>query len=161
MGWLILILFFSVVLIVWIALTRNAKEKPDFDLGSHHETHATGAESEMPAENLETHRTTEPVEQITEAPVVAAAPMSVKKDDLTIVEGIGPKVSVLLNEAGIMNLDQLAEADPGQVRQILEKSGLQFIDPSSWNEQARLAAEGKMADFEALKESLRAGRKTS
>ena len=43
MGWLILILFIIIVLIVWIALIGNARKyRPDFDIGSHQEAHGEG-----------------------------------------------------------------------------------------------------------------------
>ncbi len=156
MGWLILILFIIVVLIVWIALTRNTKDSPvDMPVGQHAsaETAApTAHETPLRAHEVNLDETA------AEAPV-AVLPTSVKLDDLTIVEGIGPKVSSVLNNAGIMNLVQLSEAAPEQLKEVLEKSGLQFMDPGTWGEQARLAAEGKMAELEALKQGLKGGRR--
>lgn len=156
MGWIILILFIIVVLIVWIALTRNSKDSPvDMPVGEH-----APAEAAAPAAHETPLRTQEVDlgETAAEAPT-AGLPIAVKLDDLTIVEGIGPKVSSVLNNAGIMTLVQLAEAAPEQLKEILEKEGLQFMDPGTWGEQARLAAEGKMAELEALQQELKGGRR--
>lgn len=148
MGWLVLLLFIIIVLIVWIALTRNTKQyQPDFKVEAHDEPHANetaDAEMELPDRGEE---------------VSLSSP--VKLDDLTIIEGIGPKVSSLLNGIGIFTLSELASADLDQIKELLANSGLQFIDPSTWKEQAALAAEGKHAEFEALKQQLKGGRRNS
>ncbi len=150
MGWIILILFIIVVLIVWIALTRNSKDSPvDMPVGEHA---PTAHETPLRTQEVDLGETA------AEAPA-AGLPTAVKLDDLTIVEGIGPKVSSVLNNAGIMTLVQLAEAAPEQLKAILEKEGLQFMDPGTWGEQARLAAEGKMAELEALQQELKGGRR--
>jgi len=158
MGWIILILFIIVVLIVWIALTRNSKDSPtDLDVHGHApSTKAALAEIETPQRATQVELAKATTEVAAESPVG-----SIKLDDLTIVEGIGPKVSSLLNEAGIMNLRQLAEANLDQLKEILEKSGLQFMDPSTWGEQARLSAEGKLAELEELQKRLKGGRRVS
>ncbi len=156
MGWFILILFIIIVLIVWVALTRNAKQsKPDFETKAHGEEHPV----EAPHEPMLEVRAVETVEAVIEEP---SANVSIPvMDDLKIVEGIGPKVSGLLNAAGIMNLSQLAEAEVSQLREILDNASLRFLDPTTWPEQARLAAEGQIEKLEAFQKSLKGGRKTS
>ncbi len=73
-----------------------------------------------------------------------------KPDNLRKIEGIGPKVAQLLNEAGILTSEQLAQTESDRLRTILEEAGGVFkaMDPASWPEQAGLAAKG---DWEALK----------
>ena len=88
--------------------------------------------------------------------VVAAV---VQPDDLTIIEGIGPKVNQVLQAAGIQTFAQLAETSAESLKPILAPAGLQHIDPETWAEQARLISEGKMDEFEALTGRLKAGRK--
>jgi predicted flap endonuclease-1-like 5' DNA nuclease len=80
-------------------------------------------------------------------------------DDLTRVEGIGPKMSSLLAEAGIVTFRQLAASDPAALRQMLRDEGLQFADPGTWPEQAALAAIGAWDALEALQEELSGGRR--
>jgi predicted flap endonuclease-1-like 5' DNA nuclease len=79
-------------------------------------------------------------------------------DDLTIIEGIGPKIAAILQSAGITTFDQLAAADVSRIREILDKEGLRLADPGSWAEQARLAAAGDQAGLKALQDRLTAGR---
>jgi predicted flap endonuclease-1-like 5' DNA nuclease len=80
-------------------------------------------------------------------------------DDLTRVEGIGPKMSSVLRNARIMTFEQLAESDPEELYRILCKEGLPFADPSTWPEQATLAAVGAWQDLDALQEELSGGRR--
>jgi len=46
-----------------------------------------------------------------------------KKDDLTKVEGIGPKVQSHLNGAGIYTWNQLANTEVNKIKAILEAQG--------------------------------------
>ncbi len=89
-------------------------------------------------------------------PMLAAAPMA---DDLTIVEGIGPKVAAILKEAGITTFQQLAGAEVDQLEALLREAGLRMMNPASWPEQARLAAMGDHEGLQQLQESLKGGRR--
>lgn len=82
----------------------------------------------------------------------------VKADDLTLVEGIGPKIAGMLEAEGITTFAQLASANTDHLRQILMNAGLRLADPTSWPEQARLAAEGKMEELGKLQDRLKGGR---
>jgi len=93
-----------------------------------------------------------------ESPVIPAAPAAVKPDDLSIVEGIGPKIASLLTQKGIATFAQLAATEVPLLEKILKENGLQFAKPGTWPEQARLAAEGKMDELNALQDKLVAGR---
>lgn len=93
-----------------------------------------------------------------EAPLVAEVEEAVP-DDLTVIEGIGPKISALLKEAGITTFAQLAATETSQIEQILTAGGIRLADPASWAEQARLAAAGDLTGLQALQDSLKGGRK--
>jgi predicted flap endonuclease-1-like 5' DNA nuclease len=82
-------------------------------------------------------------------------------DDLLIVEGIGPKISDLLNQNGIFTFAQLATTSVERLRAILDAGGSRFriADPGTWPTQALLAREGYMDALKALQGTLRAGRK--
>ncbi len=80
-------------------------------------------------------------------------------DDLTRIEGIGPKVAKVLNEAGIETFGTLAHADRENIQQTLNAAGLQMMDPEGWIEQAKLAAEGDWDAFERLQRELKGGRR--
>ncbi len=73
-----------------------------------------------------------------------------KADDLTLVEGIGPKIATVLANNGITTFAQLAKTDPAAIEEMLKQSGGRFnmARPKTWPQQAQLAAAG---DFDALK----------
>jgi predicted flap endonuclease-1-like 5' DNA nuclease len=70
-------------------------------------------------------------------------------DDLTKIEGIGPKINATLQEAGIRTFIQLSDSEPAALKQILVDAGIRMGYPDTWPEQAALAAK---ADWNALKE---------
>ena len=80
-------------------------------------------------------------------------------DDLTRLEGIGPKMQSLLREAKVYTYKQLAAADVEQLQQMVRDAGLAMADPSSWPEQARLAADAKWDELQALQDGLKGGRR--
>jgi large subunit ribosomal protein L27 len=82
------------------------------------------------------------------------------KDNLKIVEGIGPKIESLLNETGITTFAQLSETPADKIREILEAAGSRYKvhDPTTWPQQAGLAAEGKMDELKALQDELKGGK---
>lgn len=93
-------------------------------------------------------------------PEEAPASTPPKADDLTILEGIGPKVSAVLATAGIYRFEQLAQTKPEKIKEILLKAGNRISDPTTWPEQARLAAAGKWKELEKLTSQLKGGRRT-
>ncbi len=84
---------------------------------------------------------------------------NVEVNDLTKIEGIGPKVARILNESGISTFDALANADASEVPQILTVGGLQMMKPAGWIEQAQLAARGDWTVLEQLQGEMKGGRR--
>ncbi len=83
-----------------------------------------------------------------------------KPDDLKVIEGIGPKISSLLQAAGIMTFAQLAATDVSRLKEIIAEAGLSALaDPTTWPDQASLAAAGKWDELEALQDALKGGRR--
>jgi hypothetical protein len=80
-------------------------------------------------------------------------------DDLTRIQGIGPKISEVLRAAGIAGYAQLASADVDRLNQILDEAGIRLADPGTWPEQARLAAAGDWEGLKELQGQLKAGRR--
>lgn len=80
--------------------------------------------------------------------------------DLTVVEGIGPKIAEVLQAAGINSLAELALKSPEEISQILKDAGLS-ADPTTWPIQAEMAAAGDMDALKTYQESLQGGRQTS
>jgi large subunit ribosomal protein L21 len=96
-----------------------------------------------------------------EKAVEVKAPKASKKgDDLKIIEGIGPKAADALVEAGIDTFTKLAAASADSVKTILEASTskLSHLDPTTWAQQAQLAADGKMDELKKLQDELNGGK---
>ena len=83
-----------------------------------------------------------------------------KADDLVKIEGIGPKVAKVLNDAGITTFDDLAHAKAAEVQKILNTAGLQMMNSEGWIAQAKLAAKGEWDALDDLQDELKGGRKT-
>lgn len=98
------------------------------------------------------------------APDVGAAAAVIGKriaaDDLTVVEGIGPKIAELCRGIGINTWSDLAETEVSLLRTMLNDAGQRFKahDPSSWPQQAALLAAGSWREFAELTERLDGGR---
>lgn len=80
-------------------------------------------------------------------------------DDLVKIEGIGPKVAKVLNDAGITTFDELAHAKIADVQKVLNEAGMQMMSPEGWIDQANLAAKGDWDAFEKMQNELKGGRK--
>lgn len=80
-------------------------------------------------------------------------------EDLTIIEGIGPKVNQYLHSGGIHTFAQLAASDVDTLKSILKANRNTISNPSTWAEQAQLVVEGKMDALKSLQEQLKGGRK--
>ena len=93
------------------------------------------------------------------AAVEAAQPVTDASDDLTVIEGIGPMMAQALHEAGIGTFAQLAATDADKLRDILqEQPRLRLADPTTWPQQASLAAAGQWDEFKQLTARLQGGR---
>ncbi len=81
------------------------------------------------------------------------------KDDLLIIEGIGPKINALLLNDGIDTFAKLAAAPAARVQAILTTAGPNFrlANPSSWSQQAAMCDRGAWRELRELQNTLRAG----
>jgi predicted flap endonuclease-1-like 5' DNA nuclease len=83
------------------------------------------------------------------------------QDDFTHILGIGQKISSILINAGIKSFSKLATTEVNHIRDILEKENpalLKLSDPTTWPEQARLAAEGDWDALSNLQNSIKASK---
>lgn len=82
-----------------------------------------------------------------------------KKDDLKVVEGIGPKIEALFNDAGIYSFEQLANTPAARLKEILLAAGsrYQMHDPTTWPAQSKLASEGKWEELKKWQDELNKG----
>jgi predicted flap endonuclease-1-like 5' DNA nuclease len=84
----------------------------------------------------------------------------VELNDLTVVEGIGPKIADLCQGIGITTWAELSLTEVSLLRTMLTDAGQRFKahDPTTWPRQAALLAVGAWTDFKALTDSLDGGR---
>ena len=84
---------------------------------------------------------------------------TVIEDDLRIVEGIGPKTAALLNVSSIHTWRQLGSTSVPQLQNILRRAGdrFQFLNPSTWPKQARMASEGEWVKLREYQDYLVGG----
>lgn len=80
--------------------------------------------------------------------------------NLQIVEGIGPKIEEKLKAAGIDTLHDLSSASIASLKEILDKAGSHYRihDPSTWPDQAKLAAAGDWGKLKTYQDYLIGGK---
>ncbi len=137
--WIILILILLVILWFWFG--RDEEES---------------SEMETPMESVP-----QKASMPSEAAVEADIEQALTPDDLKKIEGIGPKVASLLNQAGIMTFQQVVDAGAEKLESILDQAGLQMIDADTWPEQAKLAAAGDWDGLKTLQDELKGGKRVS
>lgn len=84
----------------------------------------------------------------------------IKENDLKIVEGIGPKIEGLFNDAGIKTWQALSESSTEKLQSILDGGGENYAihNPSTWARQALLAYQGKWQELKDWQDSLLGGK---
>jgi len=132
--WVWIIIFILVLILVWWLISRAV----DLSKQESHELTINIMEEESEKSEEETDQV---------------------MDDLTRIEGIGPKINQVLQGAGIFSYKQLSESDPVTLQSLLDESRLSFTDPDSWPEQAKLAAGGNWDELKELQQKLRGGRR--
>lgn len=119
------------------------------------------ADSEpQPAKASQTVVAAAPAPTTTKSDAPAADQAAVNRsDDLVRIEGIGPKIASVLKAAGISTFAELAATDVARLNEILQSANLRLADPTTWPEQAQLAAEDKWDDLKSLQDSLKGGQR--
>lgn len=80
-------------------------------------------------------------------------------DDLTVIEGIGPKINGLFNAAGFHTFAEVSKMSVAQMQKILDDAGPRYrlARPDTWAKQAGLAADNKWAELKTLQDHLKHG----
>ncbi len=99
-----------------------------------------------------------PVSTAVKRPVKPRA-RAAKKDDLTVIRGIGPKIAGVLDAAGVTTYAKLAATPVSKLQEIMLRAGLRLAQPQSWPEQARLAASGDLEALQSYQNQLNSERK--
>lgn len=113
-------------------------------------SHATA----KPAPTAKAEKITE-----TKVPKVDYAPRPAP-DDLTKIEGVGPKVQEALNKAGIFTFAQVAGMTGQELYQIVKvEQGVRIVgDAATWSKQAQFFVDGDMAGLKRYQAKLIGGR---
>jgi predicted flap endonuclease-1-like 5' DNA nuclease len=84
----------------------------------------------------------------------------IKQDDLTIVEGIGPKIQSLMQDNGIDTWLKLSQSSVSKLQEILNAAGDRYRmhDPGTWPKQAALAQQGKWDQLRLYQDTLEGGK---
>jgi predicted flap endonuclease-1-like 5' DNA nuclease len=91
-------------------------------------------------------------------PLRPAKSKPARADDLMVIEGIGPKTAASLQSSGIKTYAQLSAAGAERIKGILTENGIR-ANPTTWPEQAELAAAGEWKALEAMQAKLKGGRR--
>lgn len=95
-----------------------------------------------------------------ESPAKALKVADTKLDDLTKIEGIGPKIASLLKADGIETFEKLSKSSEKTLKGILEKAGSRFQmhNPSTWANQAKIASKGDWKALKKMQDELNGGK---
>jgi large subunit ribosomal protein L21 len=127
---------------------------------------ATGAKKATPKAEAKPEKVVEApkaeakVEKVAEVKEAKAPKAKKGGDDLTIVEGIGPKAAEALVAGGIETFAKLAATPAADVKSILDASTnkVQHLDPTTWAQQSQLAADGNWDELKKLQDELNGGK---
>lgn len=97
---------------------------------------------------------------VAEKPAAPKAAKADKTDDLTKIEGVGPKLASVLADGGLNSYAAVAAASVEDIQKILDEAEGNYarFNPETWPQQAQLAAEGKWDELKALQDELDGGK---
>jgi len=89
----------------------------------------------------------------------AAPKKSSAKDDLTKIEGIGPKAAEALTAAGLATFADVSKSTPTKIKKILDEAEGRFgaMNPGTWTKQAEMAAADKWDELKKWQDEMDGG----
>jgi len=84
-------------------------------------------------------------------------------DNLTVIEGVGPKTQAALNKSGITTYAQIAKLSADELYQIVKvENNVQIVgDAATWPKQAQFLVDGDTDGLKAYQDRLVSGREPS
>ena len=100
----------------------------------------------------------EALKEAVQSPAAPDTPQ--EKDNLQLIEGIGPAIAPVLHDRGIHTFSDLAQRSPDEMKAWLREAdpSLAMHDPSTWPAQARLAANEQWDVLKDYQDQLRGGK---
>lgn len=91
------------------------------------------------------------VTPVAAAPVATASTLDLRRDDLSLIRGLGPEGEQDLNEEGIYRYGQILDMTPLEEHELEDRLGADrgYIQQEQWREQAKLLADGQIAEHRA------------
>lgn len=85
---------------------------------------------------------------------------TIKKDDLKLIEGIGPKIESLFHNFEIKTWKALSDISVSKCQEVLDSGGERYRvhDPASWPMQAKMCYEGKWKELYRWQEEHKHGK---
>ena len=98
--------------------------------------------------------------ETTDTSEVKTTAKKTSKDNLELIEGIGPKIADVLKTAGIVSFADVAATPAERLKEILDATGESFNTAvtTTWPEQAQMAAEGKIDELKEWQDKLKGGK---
>jgi large subunit ribosomal protein L21 len=88
-----------------------------------------------------------------------AAKKATGSDDLTKIEGVGPKAAEALVAAGLATFADVAKSTEAKIQKILDESEGRFgmMKPATWPKQAKMATDGKWDELKKWQDEMDGG----
>lgn len=106
-------------------------------------------------ENIENTETKKVIKEIEKSELIDEE-TEIKTDDLTRIEGIGPKISEVLAENNITTFAQLVDAHDDDIQEMIKEVKGNH-QTGTWNEQAELARDEKWEELQKMQDVLDGG----
>lgn len=81
-------------------------------------------------------------------------------DDLTIIEGVGPKINELMKAHGVNTFADVAKSSVPNLQKVLDAGGPHFrlANPETWPQQAQMVVDNRWSALKAFQDQM--GRRT-
>jgi predicted flap endonuclease-1-like 5' DNA nuclease len=141
----------------WLIMVRPWEKFDDLKTPQFVRHEEPAAEKVAEAAEVKVEKPAEPAAPVEPAPVKAPAKAAaVEADDLTLIEGIGPKSAEALKAAGITTFAQMAKLSPAELEKAVKDRKVRLVgDAEHWPRQAELAASGDLTALEEYQTRLK------
>jgi predicted flap endonuclease-1-like 5' DNA nuclease len=138
----------------WLILLRPWEKFDDLKTPyfTGHEEHAAAPVTPVKPVEVEPVKAAPPVEAAAPSPKAAEA----AADDLTLLEGVGPKSAEALQAAGITTFAQVAKLSPAELEKAVKDRKVRLVGSAEhWPHQAEIAATGDLTALEEYQRRLK------